>query len=239
MPEVDVMAFGAHPDDIEICCGGTLIKLADAGRAIVLVDMVRGELGTRGTAEIRQVEAAAAAKVIGAVARENLGLEDGFVHVSEESRRQVAEVVRRHRPRLALVPYHEGRHPDHYRASEVAYEGIFLAGLARYDTGQEPYRPERLIYYPTTYQFEPTFVVDVSAQFLERKLEAIFCYATQVNPAAGSYPQTRLTSPAFRTRLTQRMGYYGSLIGAEYGEAFRVRGMLAVGDPLQLSFSSF
>ena len=238
MPEVDVMAFGAHPDDIEICCGGTLIKLADAGHSVVLVDMVQGEMGTRGTVEMRRQEALRAAEVMGAVARENLELEDGYVHVSKKARRKVAEVVRRYRPRLALIPYFEGRHPDHYRASEVAYEGIFVAGLARYETGQEAYRPARLLYYPTTHLFEPTFVVNVTEQ-LERKLQAIYCYTSQFDPSDARYLQTRLTSPAFRSRLVHRMGYYGSLIGKEYGEGFLVRGKLEVANPLDLVFSSF
>ncbi|MGQ9554974.1 MAG: bacillithiol biosynthesis deacetylase BshB1 [Anaerolineae bacterium] len=235
---VDVMAFGAHPDDIEIGCGGTLIKMCEAGHSVVLVDMVRGEMGTRGTVEMRQAEAAAAARIIGALARENLELEDGYIHVNEESRRKVAEVVRKYRPRLAFLPYFEGRHPDHYHASEVAYEGIFLAGLVRYETGQEAHRPAKIIYYPTTYQFDPTFVVDITAQ-IERKLEAIYAYNSQFNANDPTYPQTRLTSPAFKQRLIHRMGYYGSLIGKEYGEGFLIRGKLEVEDPLALSFTSF
>lgn len=238
MPDVDVMAFGAHPDDIEICCGGTLIKLADAGHSVVLVDLVRGEMGTRGTIEMRQAEAAAAARIIGAVARENLELEDGYVHVDRESKRKVAEVVRKYRPRLAFVPYFEGRHPDHYQASHVAYEGIFMAGLSRFETGQEAYRPSRLIYYMTAANsFEPGFIVDITEQF-ERKMEAIYSYHSQFKPD-GPYQQTRLTSPAFRGRLAHRMGHYGSLIGKDYGEPFQIRGMLEVENPLDMRFASF
>jgi len=147
MPEVDVMAFGAHPDDIELGCGGTLLKLTDAGYSVVLVDMVRGELGTRGTVETRQAEAAAATRIIGAAARENLELEDGDIHISKESKRKVVKVVRKYRPREVFIPYVKDRHPDHYHAGELAYEGIFLAGLTRYETGQEIYRPPRVIYY--------------------------------------------------------------------------------------------
>ncbi len=238
MPEAEVMAFGAHPDDIEICCGGTLIKLAQAGHSVVLVDMVRGEMGTRGSAETRAAEAAAAADIIGATARENLELEDGFVHVNKESKRRVAEVVRKYRPRLVIIPYYEGRHPDHYHASDVAYEGIFLAGLARFETGQEAYRPPKLMYYMTRQGFDPTFVVDISAQF-ERKLEAIYAYSTQFRPEGGPWPQTRLTAPDFRVGLEHWMGFYGSMIGTRYGEGFLIRGMQAVDNPLDLEFASF
>ncbi|MHB0875667.1 MAG: bacillithiol biosynthesis deacetylase BshB1 [Anaerolineae bacterium] len=237
MPNVDVIAFGAHPDDIEICVGGTLIKLVEMGRSVVMVDMVRGEMGTRGTVEMRTAEAAAAATIIGATARENLDLPDGNVRVDDESRRRVAEVVRKYRPHLALVPYYEGRHPDHYHTGDVAYEGIFLAGLARYDTGQEAHRPSRLLYYPTAAPFDASFVVDISAQ-VERKMEAIYAYASQFDPDLG-FAATRLTTPAFRQRLLNRMGYYGSLIGKDYGESFLVRGTLEVSDPLDLSFASF
>lgn len=238
MPGVDLMAFGAHPDDIEICCGGTLIKLVQAGHSVVMVDMVRGEMGTRGTAETRLAEAEAARQIIGAVARENLALEDGFLQPTKEAKRGVAEMVRRYRPRMVLIPYYQGRHPDHYHASEIAYEGVFLAGLARFETGQEAYRPSRLLYYMTRQGFDPTFVVDISAQF-ERKMEAIYAYATQFRPDAGDWGQTRLTSPGFRASLEHWMGYYGSMIGTAYGEGFLIRGILAVEDPLDLTFASF
>jgi N-acetylglucosamine malate deacetylase 1 len=237
MPNVDVMAFGAHPDDIEICVGGTLIKLVELGHSIVMVDMVRGEMGTRGTPEMRAQEAAAAAAVIGATARENLGLPDGGVHLNDDSRRRVAEVVRQYRPRLAIAPFPEGRHPDHYHTGEIAYEGIFMAGLAKFDTGQEAWRPSRLLYYPTAVPFTPSFVVDVTAQ-VERKMEAIYCYASQFDPNLG-YAPTRLTTPEFRQRLLNRSAYFGSLIDKDYGEAFQLRGMLEVDNPLSLSFASY
>ncbi|MCK4470576.1 MAG: bacillithiol biosynthesis deacetylase BshB1, partial [Anaerolineae bacterium] len=193
MPKVDVMAFGAHPDDIEIGCGGTLIKLVDLGHSVVLVDMAQGEMGTRGTVETRRAEAAAAAKIIGAVARENLKLEDGNIRADEEAKHRVVEVIRKHRPRLVFIPYYKDRHPDHYHASQVAYEGIFLAGLAQYETGQESYRPLRVLYYMGWYEFEPTFIVDISAQF-DQKMDAIYAFSTQFKPGDSFYEQTRLTS---------------------------------------------
>jgi bacillithiol biosynthesis deacetylase BshB1 len=238
MPKVDVMAFGAHPDDIELGCGGTLIKLVDLGHSVVLVDMVQGEMGTRGTVETRRAEAAAAAKIIGAVARENLKLEDGDIRADEEAKRRVVEVVRKHRPRLVFIPYYKDRHPDHYHASQVAYEGIFLAGLAQYETGQESYRPLRVLYYMGWYEFEPTFIVDISAQF-DQKMDAIYAYSTQFKPGDSFYEQTRLTSRQYNWALVHRMAYYGSLIGKQYGEGFLIRGRMEVENPLEVKFSSF
>ncbi len=238
MPKVDVMAFGAHPDDIELGCGGTLIKLVGLGHSVVLVDMVQGEMGTRGTVETRRAEAAAAAKIIGAVARENLKLEDGNIRADEEAKRRVVEVVRKHRPRLAFIPYYKDRHPDHYHASQVAYEGIFLAGLAQYETGQESYRPLRVLYYMDWYEFEPTFIVDISAQF-DQKMDAIYAFSTQFKPGDSFYEQTRLTSRQYNWALVHRMAYYGSLIGKQYGEGFLIRGRMEVDNPLEVKFSSF
>lgn len=238
MADADVLVFGAHPDDIEIGCGGTVIKLTDAGRSVVLVDMVRGELGTRGTVETRAEEAAAASTILGVAARENLELEDGNVRSTPDARRKVAEAIRRWRPRMVVVPYCEDRHPDHACASELAYAGIFLAGLHRYETGQEVYRPDKLIYYMGWGEFEPTFVMDITDQF-ERKMEAIYAYSTQFKPDASPDPQTRLTSEETDWFMRSRMAHYGSLIGARYGEGFLIRGRLAVEDPLSLNFSSF
>jgi bacillithiol biosynthesis deacetylase BshB1 len=238
MTSVDVMAFGAHPDDIELGCGGTLIKLVGAGHSVAMVDMVRGELGTRGTPETRAAEAARAAEVIGASARENLALEDGNIHTSAESKRRVATVIRQYRPRMVLLPYYRDRHPDHYQTSQLVYEGTFVAGLTRYDTGQPSHRPDRVAYYMGWYEFDPTFVVDISAQF-ERKMEAIDAYSTQFQPDDSSYEQTVLTSPEYHRMLRQRMGHYGSLIRVQYGEGFLIRGQLEFSHPLEADFFSF
>lgn len=238
MPETDVMAFGAHPDDVELGCGGTLIKLHDAGYSIVMVDLTRGELSTRGTVETRREEAVAAADIIGAIARENLELEDGNIRLSAEAKRRVVNVVRKYRPRLVFLPHREDRHPDHYHASELVYESLFLAGLTRYETGRESYRPRKVAYYMSWYDFEPTFIVDISGQF-ERKMEAIYAYETQFTTKHPAYEETKLTSSASHRMLVSRMMYYGSLIGKEYGEGFLIRGRLEVEDPLKLNFSTF
>jgi bacillithiol biosynthesis deacetylase BshB1 len=238
MPDVDVMAFGPHPDDIELGCGGTLIKLSDLGYSTVLVDMTRGEMGTRGTAETRRAEAAAAAEILGATARENLALEDSNIAVTPEAKRKVVEIVRKYRPKLVLIPYYEDRHPDHYHASALAYEGLFLAGLSRYETGQKRYRPSRVMYYARWYGFAPSFVVDVSAQY-DRKMQAIMAYATQFKADDASYEQTRLTTREYHWQLMHEMAYYGSLIQVQYGEPYLVRGNIEVENPLDVRFSTF
>jgi bacillithiol biosynthesis deacetylase BshB1 len=246
MPEVDVLAFGPHPDDIELGCGGTLLKLADQGYRCSLVDLTRGEMSTRGTVETRALEAAAAAKVLGAAARENLGLPDGRVRNDYKSRHKVVEAIRRHRPRLIFAPYYQDRHPDHYHASELIYEATFVAGLRQYETGQESYRPPKFVYYMRWVEFKPTFIVDISEQY-ERKMEAIWSYASQFKPpdraSAGMEqvgdPETRLTMPEYHWKLVHRMAYYGSLIQSRYGEGFLIRGQLEVDLPLSAQFLSF
>jgi bacillithiol biosynthesis deacetylase BshB1 len=232
------MAFGAHPDDIELGCGGTLIKLTDLGHSVVLVDMARGEMGTRGTIETRKAESLASAKVIGALARENLELQDGNIHVNQDAKRRVVEVVRKYRPRLVFVPYYQDRHPDHYHTSQLVYEGTFMAGLTRFETGQKSYRPPKVIYYMGWYEFEPTFVVDITDQF-DRKMQAILSFSTQFKPDDKLYKQTRLTSGEYHWMLTHRMAHYGSLIGKKYGEGFLIRGKMEIENPLQVNFSSF
>jgi len=238
MTNVDVVAFGAHPDDIELGCGGTLAKLADAGRSVVFVDLTRGELGTRGTTDVREQEAREAARILGVVTRENLALPDGQLALTADAKRKVVETIRRLRPRLVFVPYFRDRHPDHVHAGEIVYEGTFLAGLPRYVTGDASYRPDKILYYMGWEEFSPTFIVDISEQF-ERKMEAIRAHTSQFTLADPAYPETRLTSPATEYLLRSRMAHYGALIGKEYGEGFLIRGVLEVDDPLKLKFSSF
>jgi len=233
-----VLAFGAHPDDIELGCGGTLIKLAQAGYDVVLVDLTRGELSTRGTVEIRAREAAVAADLVGAAARENLGLPDGDVGSTPEAKRKVAEVIRRFRPGLVLLPHAEDRHPDHGHAGRLTYEGTFLAGLSRYGTALPAFRPQRLASYMCWEPFSPSFIVDVSAQF-DRKMAAIRAYESQFSAADPTYPPTRLTSPSALRLIESRMAALGAQIGVPYGEGFLVRGVLAAASPFDLDIHSF
>lgn len=238
MNNADVLAFGTHPDDAEIGCGGTLIKLTDAGLKVVVVDLVRGEMGTRGNAEIRAEEAAASSKVLGLHARDNLGLEDANIGTTPEAKRTVVEALRRWRPKAIFLPYWEDRHPDHANASRLIYESAFLSGLIRFETGQEAHRPTQLFYYMGWYEFEPTFVVDITAQ-AERKMEAIYSFGTQFRADAERGPQTRLTSPTTDWLIRSRMAHFGSRIRSKFGEGFLIRGRLEVENPLDLMFESF
>ena len=238
MRHVDVLAFGAHPDDVEIGCGGTLIKLTDAGTKVGVIDLVRGELGTRGSAEIREAEASESSKILGLTARENLGLPDGHIRATPEAKRKIVEVIRRWKPESIFVPYWKDRHPDHANASPLVYESTFMAGLERYDTGQEKHRPKRLFYYAGWYEFEPTFIVNITDQF-DRKMEAIYAFSTQFQPDRSLGPQTRLTEPSTDWLIRSRMAYYGARIRVKYAEAFLIHGHLAADSPLGLDFASF
>ena len=238
MNRADVIAFGTHPDDAEIRCGGTLIKLADAGLRVVIVDLVRGELGTRGSSEIRAQEAADSSRIIGLHGRQNLELQDGDIASTMEAKREVVETLRRWRPKAIFLPYWEDRHPDHSNASRLIYEATFLSGLMRFETGQEPHRPTQLFYYMGWVEFTPTFIVDITEQ-AERKLEAIYSFGTQFRADTERGPQTRLTRPTTDWLIRSRMAHFGSRIRCKYGEGFLIRGHLEVANPLDLLFESF
>jgi len=220
--KLDLLVIGAHPDDIELACGGTIIKLAKKGYAIGALDLTAGELGTKGTRRERLKEAEEAKRILGLVHRENLGLPDGGIELNQETRMKVIEVIRRLRPEFILLPYYRGRHFDHIRASLLITESAFQAGLIKIKTEAEPHRPRRLIYYMTHYQFIPSFIVDISEEF-ERKMEAIRAHSSQFG---GEKPLFPLSGIETRDR------YYGSLIGTSYGEPFFVREALEVEDPI-------
>jgi len=238
MNGVDLVAFGAHPDDVELWCGGTLIKLSSAGKRVVVIDLTRGELGTRGSAEARAKEAKEAAKILGIEARENLGLPDGGVAATPEAKRKLVEAIRRLRPANILIPYWHDRHPDHVSGSKLVYDAAFLAGLPRYETGSPAFRPERIFYYMGWTEFDPTFIVDITVEF-DRKMSAIHAFRTQFCPEASGDPETGLTIPEMDRLLRSRMAHHGSLIGVRYGEGFLIHGHLRVDDPLKLGFFSF
>ena len=238
MNRADVIAFGTHPDDAEIGCGGTLIKLTDAGFKVVVVDLVRGEMGTRGSSEIRTQEAADSSTILGLHGRENLELQDGNISTTPAAKRKVVEAIRRWRPKAIFLPYWEDRHPDHSNASRLIYEATFLSGLARFETGQQSHRPTQLFYYMGWVEFAPTFIVDITEQ-AERKLETIYAFSTQFRADAERGPQTRLTSPTTDWLIRSRMAHFGSLIRCKYGEGFLIRGQLEVENPLDLLFETF
>ncbi len=218
---LDVLAFGAHPDDVELHIGGTLAKMAALGYAVGVVDLTRGELGTRGTPAIRSREAKAAAKILGLKVRENLGLPDGGVEVTAAARLRVIRVLRRHRPTLILVPHWEEAHPDHANTGRVVAEAAHHAGLAKLRTGQERFRPKAILYYMLPPYVRPSFIVDVSAQ-IEKREAAIAAHKSQLFDP-GKVPDTYLSQPDFLYRVNAVVSYYGTLIGRAKGEAFYMK----------------
>jgi bacillithiol biosynthesis deacetylase BshB1 len=230
---IDVLAIGPHPDDVELFCGGTVIALAGLGHETAVVDLTRGELGSRGTVEERAGEAAAAAEVLGLAWRENLGLPDGFIDPAPDSPHLpvVVAAIRRHRPELLLVPWSEERHPDHVAASALLTRAVFFAALRKFDaSGAAPFSPRQVLYYEMRHRITPSFIVDTSGAW-ETKSRAIACHASQLarQDAAST---TLIGSPLALAAIEARDRYRGSQIGVRYGEAFRCAQVPGIVDPL-------
>lgn len=249
----EVLAIGAHPDDLELGCGGTLALLAAAGRRVAILHLTRGERGTRGTAESRLAEAEAAGRALGAVSVEFLDCGDGGLRTGEAEEDALIATLRRLRPELVLAPAETDRHPDHGRAHRLVRDACFYAGLARRGSG-EPHRPAAVWSYMQHDIFEPSLIVDVTAHW-PAKLAALACYRSQLHasltaesggagvssaaesqPAAPppAAPQTKISSREFAAAVEGRARHFGQVIGAEFGEPFRGRGPLAVADPFAL-----
>lgn len=236
---LDVLAIAAHPDDAELTCGGTLAQCVRRGYRVGILDLTRGEMGTRGTPETRAREAAAAARALGIHHRETLGLPDARLEVTQEAKLAVAARVRALRPRVVILPYWEGRHPDHVHASRLGYEACYVAGLKNFDLPGAPHRPFKILYallFDEVKKERPTFVVDISREYA-RRARAIACYRSQFR---GPRLQRGVHIPltGLEERLQAICGYYGSLIGVRYGEPFLTREVMQVDDILQLAVRS-
>jgi bacillithiol biosynthesis deacetylase BshB1 len=235
---VDVLAIAAHRDDVELTCAGTLVRASEAGYRTGILDLTAGETGTRGNAELRAQEADRAAGILGVAERRNGGLPDAHLRNTDETRRIVVEQIRHFAPRVVILPFPVGRHPDHRVASELGRDACFLAGLARYDAGGTPHRPYKILY-ALSYRedpVKPTFVVDISPQFA-RKLAAIRCYASQfdgVKAAGEIFP----TGQDLYSLVETQNAHYGSLIRARYGEPFFTDETMAVDDVMALGVQS-
>jgi N-acetylglucosamine malate deacetylase 1 len=222
----DVVVFGPHPDDLEIGLGATIARHSEAGYAVGLCDLTAGELSSNGTPERRRAEADAAARVLGAAWRENLGWPDGGITRTPELIRSAVDVIRRHRPRAIAIPYWEDRHPDHRGASDVLSVAAFMSGLRRYETHDEPWRAEWVCYYFINESGPPSFVVDVSAHY-DRKRRALACYVSQFAPPESDAVATRLTASTFQRLIESRDAQFGALAGVSFAEG------LVVKEPLQ------
>jgi bacillithiol biosynthesis deacetylase BshB1 len=235
---VDLLAVAAHRDDVELTCGGTLIRAADAGYRTGILDLTAGESGTRGSAALRGEEAERAARIMGVSERRNAGLADAHIQNTEATRRVVIEQIRHFAPRVVILPFPVGRHPDHRIASELTRDACFLAGLARYDAAGAPHRPHKILY-ALAYRedpVKPTFVVDVSDQFA-RKMESIRCYASQFDgaKAAGEiFP----TGQDLYALVETQSRHYGSLIRRAHGEPFFTHETVMIDDVVALEVQS-
>jgi bacillithiol biosynthesis deacetylase BshB1 len=217
--KVDYIFFGAHPDDAEIGCGGTMLESVSKGKKIALVDLTRGEMGTRGTAETRLRESLAAARVLGALFRVQLDLGDGNLRAGREEELEVISVIRKHRPSIVFAPYPDDRHPDHTRAGKLVTEASFYAGLAKIETGQASHRPQMVVYYMQNYVQQPTFVVDTTA-FQKKKMEALRCYKSQFYNPKSKERMTFIAKKSFIDMIEARARHFGGMVGAEFGEGF-------------------
>jgi bacillithiol biosynthesis deacetylase BshB1 len=218
---VDVLVFGPHSDDIELGLGGTIARHAAAGHRVGLCDLTRAELSSNGTPDERMVEAGEAGKVLGAAWRENLGWPDGGIEGTPAQIRMAVDLIRRARPRVIAIPYWQDRHPDHVDASHVLRKAIFSSGLRRYETAAEAWRPDWVCHYFINDSAMPSFVVDVSAVY-EQKRGALACYRSQFAGGAQAVP-TRLNTPAFRQLIESRDAQFGALAGVAFAEGVVVR----------------
>jgi bacillithiol biosynthesis deacetylase BshB1 len=234
--ELDVLAIAAHPDDVEQTCGGTLIRAGEAGYRTGVLDLTAADMGTRGTPELRLLEADVAARHLLLAWRGNLGMPDARLENTLAARLSVAAEIRRLKPRVVILPYWEARHPDHTRTGEIGFEACFLAGLRKLDPYSEPHRPFKILYASLYANVTPSFVVDISAQF-DRRMEALLAYQSQYG--AGGQASALFPDPAeIRERLAAVARFYGNLIGVRYGEPFVVKETMQVDDVMALGVRS-
>ncbi|RYM35188.1 bacillithiol biosynthesis deacetylase BshB1 [Brumimicrobium glaciale] len=222
--KVDILAFGAHPDDVELAAGGTIIKSIQQGKKVAIVDLTQGELGSRGTIETRYDEAANAAKIMGVNFRENLQLADGFFEVNEESLIKVITAIRKYQPEIVFANAPSDRHPDHGRGNGLISRACFLSGLLKIETEEEGqqqlhWRPKVVYHYIQDRYLTPNFIVDVSEQ-RDQKFEAILAYKTQFFQSDMTGPKTPISGQEFLAALEARLVQYGRDIGVKYGEGF-------------------
>lgn len=230
--KVDILAIGAHPDDVELGCGGTIAKMISEGKTVAIIDLTKGELGTRGTDKTRKQEAADAAKILGISARENLEMKDGFLQNSEEYQMRIVKMIRKYRPEIVLANATDDRHPDHAKAAKLVSDACFLSGLKKIETvldgkNQEFWRPKHVFHFIQWKEIEPDFVIDIS-DFMEKKIEACMAYKTQFYNPESKEPVTPIATKDFLESLTYRAQNLGRLSGCTYAEGFTAEKMIAL-----------
>jgi bacillithiol biosynthesis deacetylase BshB1 len=230
--KLDILVFAVHPDDAELGCSGTILKHIALGKKVGIVDFTRGELGTRGTAETRDQEAADSAKILGLHARENLRFKDGFFKNDEEHQLEVIKMVRKYQPEIILTNALHDRHPDHGRAGDLANDAIFLSGLIKIETvldgeKQQAWRPRLVLQYIQDRYIKPDIIIDIS-DYIDQKIESIKAFKTQFDSPDDSEPQTYISSPEFLESVIGRARELGKQVGGKYGEGFTSRKLLGV-----------
>lgn len=227
--KVDILAVGVHPDDVELSCSGTLLKHIAAGKTVGILDLTRGELGTRGTPELRKEEAMKSADVLGVLFRDIMDLRDGFFNGGEAEMMAVLKKIREYRPEIVLCNAVADRHPDHGRAAKLVSEACYYSGLSKIKTGQDPWRPKAVYHYTQDRYIIPDFVVDVTP-FIEKKLEAIKCFSSQFFDPNSKEPMTPIAGESFLEFVKSRMRVQGRDINAEFAEAFTTSRTIGVDD---------
>lgn len=236
--KLDILAFAAHPDDVELSCSGTLIKHIKMGYKVGICDLTRGELGTRGSAELRKIEADKATKIIGNSVRENLGFADGFFSNDKEHQLKIIEIIRKYQPEIVLCNAINDRHPDHPRASNIVSEACFYSGLTKIETSnngvkQNAWRPKNVYHYIQFRYIEPDFVVDISDE-LEQKIESVKAYSSQFYQPSSNEPETAISSKQFFDSISERASEFGKTIGVKYAEGFTKERYLGVNNLFDL-----
>lgn len=230
--KVDFLAFGAHPDDVEMSCGGTIIKLISEGKKVAVVDLTEGELGTRGTAQTRFEEAREATRLMGISARENLMMTDGFLENSREYQMRIVKMIRKYRPEVVFSNAVSDRHPDHAKASKLVSDACFISGLKKIETqldgeAQEYWRPKHIFNYIQWRDLKPDFVIDITG-FLDQKIKACMAYKTQFYDPDSTEPMTPIATKDFLESLTYRAQNLGRQSGVDYAEGFTAEKMIAM-----------
>ncbi len=238
---LDALAIGAHADDIELSCGGTVAKLVRMGCKVGIVDLTQGELGTRGSKEIRRKEAAAAARILGVSIRENLKIQDGNIEVNQKNILRLIRLIRKFRPTVLLIPHWLERHPDHEHTHQLCKEAWFYAGLEKIKTLengklQQPFRPAKYFHFMQKYEFIPSFIINVTNEF-DIRMKAIGAYKSQLYDPESKERQTLLSTPEFIQFIVDRAKYYGTTIGVKYGEPFYSVDPIGINDLFSLILS--
>jgi N-acetylglucosamine malate deacetylase 1 len=235
---LDLLAIAAHPDDVELTCGGTLLKMARCGYKTGILDLTAGEMGTRGTPETRAKEAAKAAKFLGVQWRGTLEVPDSDVQPSRQHKLRLAQRIRELRPKTVILPYWEARHPDHYHASTLGYEGCFLAGLKQLPIEGEAYRPFKILYSTAYADVRPTFVVDITDHYEQRR-RAILAYGSQFRPKPSEKKsKVYLAIDRLEDEMNQLARHFGQMIGVKYGEPFLIKELMKVDDVVKIDVRS-